>query len=174
MEKVAVEREHLDEVVMDYFITQGYQEAAKLFAEEAQYSPEFDLDTLSARSQIRSAIQAGKITEAVELLNQLNPEILEKNEMLAFQLRQQQLIELIRAGETDTALQYAADNLAEQASTKPELLKELEETMSLLCFENPAESPLDFLLWDTQREAVADMANAAVLYAERLPESGFS
>lgn len=46
--------------------------------------------------EIRQAVQAGRVQEAVERVNDLNPEILEEKQDLFFHLQQQQLIELIR------------------------------------------------------------------------------
>lgn len=84
------------------------------------------MDSISDRVTIRSSIQKGDVQTAIEKVNDLNPEvswstskqythlfkILDKNPKLYFQLKQQQLIELIREGKIDEALQFAQEELA--------------------------------------------------------------
>lgn len=52
-------------------------------------------------------------------------------------MQQQRLIELIRTGDITEALRFASENLAPRAEEHPDLLPELERTMSLLAFELP-------------------------------------
>jgi hypothetical protein len=52
-------------------------------------------------------------------------------------LQQQRLIELIRTGDTTEALKFASEHLAPRAEEHPDLLPELERTMTLLAFEHP-------------------------------------
>jgi hypothetical protein len=52
-------------------------------------------------------------------------------------LQQQRLIELIRTGDTTEALKFASEHLAPRAEEHPDLLPELERTMTLLAFELP-------------------------------------
>ena len=53
------------------------------------------------------------------------PQILEEKHTLAFHLQQQQLIELIRGGKVDEALEFAQEYLAPLAEEHPALLEEL-------------------------------------------------
>ena len=58
---------------MDYLIAEGYPKAAKDFAREANIESEADTTTLEARKEIKLAIHGGKILEAIEKINELNP-----------------------------------------------------------------------------------------------------
>jgi len=111
---------------------------------------------------IRRALQSGKVEDAVERVNEMDPEILE-NPALAFSMQRQQLIELIRAGKLDEALEYAAEYLAPQGEDNPNLLSDLEQTMALLVFDNPDMSPLGNLLSAEQRQKTAGDLNQAIL-----------
>eukprot|EP00854_Cymbomonas_tetramitiformis_P001273 gene1273-1858_t len=61
---------------------------------------------------IRKAVQSGQVEDAIEKVNDLNPEILEDRAQLFFHLQQQRLIELIRAGNVEEALEFAQEYLA--------------------------------------------------------------
>jgi hypothetical protein len=52
-------------------------------------------------------------------------QILEEQQELAFHLQQQRLIELIREGRVDDALEFAQENLAPLGEEHPALLEEL-------------------------------------------------
>ena len=66
----------------------------------------------------------------------MNPEILDTNSRLYFQLYLQQLIELIAAGKTDEALDFATEELAPLAEENATCMEELEEVMALFAFPN--------------------------------------
>lgn len=57
-----------------WVMPQGYVEAARIFEGESGTSPSVDLDTITDRMQIRQAVQGGNVEQAVERVNDLNPE----------------------------------------------------------------------------------------------------
>ena len=69
-------------------------------------------------------------------------------------LKQQHLIELIRLRETESALEFAQTQLAEQGEESRECLTEMERTLALLAFDNPEDSPFGDLLNMMQRQKV--------------------
>lgn len=69
-------------------------------------------------------------------------------------LQQQHLIELIRLRETESALEFAQTQLAEQGEESRECLTEMERTLALLAFDNPEDSPFGDLLNMMQRQKV--------------------
>lgn len=71
-----------------------------------------------------------------------------------FSVKQLHLIELIRAGKVEEALQFAQDQLSEVGESDPAVLTELERTMALLAFEEPNTSPFSDLLNQTHRQKV--------------------
>ena len=58
---------------------------------------DFNEELMDQRMMVRKYILSGKIAQAINLINDINPEILDRNQVLNFELRKQQLIELIKA-----------------------------------------------------------------------------
>ena len=67
------------------------------------------------------------------------------------------MIELIRQGNVEGALDYAQTHLAERGEENPEILSELERTLALLAFEDPEKSPFGDLLHLCQRQKVKNL-----------------
>ena len=74
-----VPRAAMNKLVMNYLITEGFKDAAERFQEEAGISAGQDLGMLDNRINIRDSIQAGKIEEAISLVNQLHPQLLDND-----------------------------------------------------------------------------------------------
>lgn len=163
---IRIPRATMNKLVMNYLVTEGFKDAAEKFQEEAGISAGQDLSLLDNRISIRDNIQAGKIQEAINLVNQLHPQLLDNDRYLLFHLQQQHLIELIREQRVEEALQYAADNLAERGEEDNAVLQELERTLALLAFEEPSSCPFADLLSPSHRQQVASQLNAAILMAE--------
>ncbi|KAJ1729800.1 hypothetical protein LPJ72_004783 [Coemansia sp. Benny D160-2] len=165
---------------MNYLIIEGYKDAAEKFSEESGLHSTVDLGSIEERMQIRFAIQNGDIKAAIERVNDLNPDLLDTDPRLYFHLQQQQLIELIRQGKAEEALEFAQEELAPHGEEHPELLRELERTMALLAFDNVVSvsansagahmSPLADLLGFAHRQKTANELNAALLAAHSQPK----
>lgn len=150
--------------MMNYLSTEGYKEAAEHFAEEASVKSPVDLETITARMQVRDAIQTGDIPAAINLINDLDPDILDYNPKTIFRLYQQQLIEMIRNGEIERALCFAQEELAPIGEANPEFLTDLERTMALLVLD-PAQMGSE--LYDLgHRVRVANEVNGAILVSQ--------
>lgn len=65
----------LNKLVMNYLVIEGYKDAAEKFSNECGLEPNVDLESIQDRMNIRNAIQAGNIEEAIERVNDLNPEV---------------------------------------------------------------------------------------------------
>jgi hypothetical protein len=164
--QVSISKDDLNKLVMNYLVIEGYKDAAEKFSQESQTSPNIDLSTIQDRMDIRHAIQGGKIEQGIELVNDLDPEILDTNPKLFFHLQQQRLIELIRQGDLKAALEFAQEEMAPRGEENPEFLEELEKTMALLAFDPNAASPISFLLEHSQRQKTASELNAAILTSQ--------
>ncbi|XP_076306780.1 GID complex subunit 8 homolog protein Houki isoform X1 [Tachypleus tridentatus] len=166
LESLHIQRADMNRLIMDYLETEGFKEAAEKFRIESGISPAVDLDTLDERIKIRDAIQSGKIQEAIAMVNNLHPELLDNNRYLFFHLQQQHLIELIRGKNTEEALKYAQEQLAERGEENQEVLIELERTLALLAFDEPEKSPFGDLLHPSHRQKIASEINGAILEME--------
>jgi len=166
MGKVQIPRQTLNKLVMNYLVTEGFKEAAERFEEEAGVKADIELSLLDNRINIRDAIQTGRIDQAISLLNDLHPTILDENRFLLFHLQQQKLIELIREQRVEEALEFAGSHLAERGEEDTQILQELERTLALLAFEDPFSSPFADLLATSHRQQVASEVNEAILKME--------
>ncbi|KAI8826658.1 CTLH/CRA C-terminal to lish motif domain-containing protein, partial [Fimicolochytrium jonesii] len=164
--KVAVSKHDLNKLVMNYLVIEGYKDAAEKFSRESGLPPGIDLTSIEDRMNIRNAIQSGDIENAIERVNDLDPEILDTNPKLYFHLQQQQLIEFIRKGRIAEAIEFAQEELAPRGEDNPEFLDELEKTMALLAFEDATNSPLAYLVDHAQRQKTASELNSAILTAQ--------
>ncbi|KAK6183937.1 glucose-induced degradation protein 8 homolog [Patella vulgata] len=165
-----VTRADMNKLIMNYLVTEGFKEAAEKFRMESGVQPSVDLDELDDRIKIRQAIHSGNIQDAICLVNQLYPELLDNDRYLYFRLQQQKMIELIRQKEVEAALEYAQIHLSERVEENPEVLSELERTLALLAFEDPESSPFSELLHPSHRQKVASELNAAILEADATPK----
>jgi hypothetical protein len=166
LRKVRIQRAEMNRIVMDYLVTEGFKEAAEKFSQETGLKPEVDLAILDDRIRVKEAIQRGDIDEAIQLINDYDQEILDTKPNLYFFLQQQKLIELIREGNLEAAIQFAQTELADLGEENPEFLNELERTMALMAFEKPEDSPFGDLLHVSQRQKVAGELNSAMLEAQ--------
>ncbi|WIA11855.1 hypothetical protein OEZ85_011941 [Tetradesmus obliquus] len=163
---VKVAKEDMNKLVMNFLVTEGYVDAARTFEQESGTAPGVQLGGITDRMQVRQAVQSGQVEVAIDKVNDMNPEILEEQAALFFHLQQQRLIELIRQGQTEAALAFAQEYLAPQCEDDEALLEELERTVSLLAFEQPATSPVGGLMDVVQRQKTASELNAAILASQ--------
>ncbi|ETN41907.1 uncharacterized protein HMPREF1541_03846 [Cyphellophora europaea CBS 101466] len=133
----------VNNLIMDYLINEGYPSAAEKFAMEANIEQPPDDSNIQLRVQIRDAIHRGDLQQAIELIGEASPELLDQDANLHFSLLRLQLVELIRSSfnasssKTDStavakAIQFAQQNLAPYATLSPSFKNDLERAMALL------------------------------------------
>ena len=166
VQEVRIRKQDMNKLVMNYLVMEGHVDAAQWFQVESGTTPEINLDTITERMAVRTAVQCGNVEDAIEKVNDLNPVILDTNPQLFFHLQQQRLIELIRSGRVEEALEFAQEELAPQGEENQAFLGELERTIALLAFEDCAASPLSDLLDPSQRQKTASELNAAILTSQ--------
>lgn len=54
---------------------QGYVDAARMLEQESGTAPGVELNTITDRMEIRKAVQSGQVEEAIDKVNDLNPEV---------------------------------------------------------------------------------------------------
>ncbi|KAF2483142.1 CTLH/CRA C-terminal to lish motif domain-containing protein [Neohortaea acidophila] len=179
VEEMKPSKSDINWLIMDYLVSEGYPGAAEKFAQETNLCPAATVETIRERVKIRTAIHAGKVEEAIELINDADAEILDNDSLLHFQLLQLQLIEIIRgilannpssqnipAQDFLPAIQFATEQLSPRAPTDVNYQRALENTMALMIFQ-PEKMPQEFreLLDVRLREKVATDVNKAILSA---------
>lgn len=68
-------------------VVEGFKEAAEKFQMESGIKPSMDLGNLDERIKIRDAIQNGRILEAIAMVNNIHPELLDNDRYLFFHLQ---------------------------------------------------------------------------------------
>ncbi|KAK6932512.1 LIS1 homology motif [Dillenia turbinata] len=160
-----IRKEDMNKLVMNFLVTEGYVDAAEKFRMESG-TEHIDLATITDRMAVKKAVQCGNVEDAIEKVNDLNPEILDTNPQLFFHLQQQRLIELIRNGKVEEALEFAQEELAPRGEENQGFLDELERTVALLAFEDVSNCPVGELLDISQRLKTASEVNAAILTSQ--------
>ena len=111
LSKLRVNRQYMNKIVLNYLVVEGYKDAVEKFIKETGISAEYDAELLERRMKIRSLILNSQIDEAINEINNINPEILEKNPLIHFELQKQKLIEIIKNNRIEEALQFAQNKL---------------------------------------------------------------
>ncbi|KAL4310250.1 hypothetical protein GQ457_01G046680 [Hibiscus cannabinus] len=171
---VRIRKEDMNALVMNFLVTEGYAEAAEIFRLESGTELDMDLETIKDRTAVIHALKCGNVDDAIEKINDLNPEarysssfqILDTDPRLFFHLQQQKLIELIRHDRTEEALQFAQEELAPRGLENESFLEELERTVFLLAFKDVSNCPVRELLDESQRLKTASEANKAILTSQ--------
>jgi hypothetical protein len=169
LSKIKVNRDDMNKLVLNYLIIEGYKEAVIKFTKESNLTCEYDLELLEKRIQIRNFIIKGEIDEAINLINNINSEILEKNPSIHFELEKQKLIEIIKANKVEEAIMFAQNTLFPITVNNPKLLDELENIMSLLAFEDIKTSPFKELGGVDQLKKLSSIVNLQILASQMQP-----
>lgn len=117
----------LQKMVVQYLLYHGYCDTAEaLIKTSCEKYEEVDLNLLKNKKEILKHILAGKISEAIELTNQLYPKLLGRNENLLFVLKCREFIEMIN--KTNLDLHSSIDNQASVIKfTKLSIESEIDE-----------------------------------------------
>ncbi|CAI5759109.1 unnamed protein product [Candida verbasci] len=124
-----------------------YSNTANELVESPLFTNKMKLDykTIKPRKILRDWILSGKIKEAIQAISYCFPTILDSNNLLHFKLLRLNIVEMIRNHRLnepnqdereflDEILTFVRNNLINKVSNSYKLRKELEITMSLLCF----------------------------------------
>ena len=100
LDDISVKRSQINKLIMDYLVVEGFKEAAEKFKVEAgleikriicSQQKDDNLNDLSSslnqRIEIREAIEDGKIKNALLMINQHYPELIDQNRHLYFKLQ---------------------------------------------------------------------------------------
>lgn len=130
--------------------------------EESEHDSIKGFSSIEKRKQIKYLVLKGDITQAIAAISTHFPSVLDSNNLLLFKLLRLNLIEMIRTHKLqmsnlekedlgaerkflDDVLKFVRKNLISKVTQSYELLKELEMTMSLLCFNFDPKKPVQEL-----------------------------
>ena len=96
LESMQLKRSELNLLIMDYLIAEGFKEAAERFKTEANIDSDKinqlvtsheTSEQIDQRIAVRIAIENGRIREAMKLINDYYPELIDNNRHLYFKLQ---------------------------------------------------------------------------------------
>ncbi|RKF78197.1 Glucose-induced degradation protein 8-like protein [Golovinomyces cichoracearum] len=173
-EDVSSSKGDINKLILDYLTTEGYPFAAAKFSKEANLRPQQDEESIRSRHAMIHSIHSGDIQAAINALNELDPEVMDRNPSLQFELLRLQLVELIRdcnskpQRDITQALNFASRELAPRAPNNRVFMEDLEKTMTLLVFPSESLEPSSArLLEPTLRRTVAEKVNLALLSRQK-------
>ncbi|CAL8099410.1 unnamed protein product [Prunus armeniaca] len=160
---VAINDNDIHNIVLSYLVHNCYKESVESFvASTGMKQPADCLEDMEKRKRIFHCAVEGNALKAIELTEQLAPDLLEKNKELHFDLLSLHFVELVCSKKCTEALEFAQNQLTPFGKVEKYVSK-LEDFMALLAYEEPEKSPMFHLLSLDYRQQVADSLNRAVL-----------
>ncbi|XP_057974667.1 ran-binding protein M homolog [Malania oleifera] len=176
IEKISLPQNISYGIVRSYLLHYGYEETLNSFdlaskctvppinmAQEKSFNEQENMYALSQRKTLRQLIRNGKIDDALSILRESHPQIVQDDKSATcFLLHCQKFIELVRVGELEEAVKYGRIELARYFGLR-EFEELVQDCVALLAYEQPQKSSVGYLLEESQRELVADTVNAMIL-----------
>ncbi|XP_057469100.1 uncharacterized protein LOC130758266 isoform X3 [Actinidia eriantha] len=168
-ENIVVNDNDIHNIVLSYLVHNCYNETVESFiACTGMKQPSNHLEDMETRKRIYHFAVDGNALKAIELTEQLAPDLLEKNKDLQFDLLSLHFVELVCSRKCTEALEFAQTKLTPFGKVQ-KYVEKLEDFMALLAYEEPEKSPMFHLLSLDYRQHVADSLNRAILANASLP-----
>ncbi|XP_040384223.1 glucose-induced degradation protein 8 homolog [Oryza brachyantha] len=178
-ENVSVSDNDVRNIVLSYLMHNCFKETAETFLSSTglelpvDYTVDVDkrkgvYSHAKTESSIFSFVLEGNALKAIDLTEELAPNLLENDMDLHFDLLSLHFIELVRSRKCTEALEFGQKRLTPFGKV-PKYVEKLEDFMALLAYEEPEKSPMFHLLSPEYRQNVADSLNRAVLAHAKRP-----
>ncbi|OIW14826.1 hypothetical protein TanjilG_17051 [Lupinus angustifolius] len=159
----AVNDNDIHNVVLSYLIHNCYNESVESFIACTGMKQQTDyLENMEKRKRIFQCALERNALMAIELAEQLGPDILKNNEDLEFDLLSLHFVDLVCSKKCTEALEFAQIKLS-PFGKEQKYREKLEDFMALLAYNEPEKSPVFHLLSLEYRQQVADSLNRAIL-----------
>ncbi|KAI3435118.1 CTLH domain-containing protein [Psidium guajava] len=160
-EHVTINEDDIHDVVLSYLVHSCFKETVEsLTTCTGMKQPAGCLEDMEKRKRIFHFALDGNALKAIDLTEELAPDLLEKNSDLHFDLLTLHFVKLVCSRRCTEALEFAQSKLAPFGK---EYVGKLEDFMALLAYEEPEKSPMFHLLSLDYRQLVADSLNRAIL-----------
>ncbi|OVA08705.1 LisH dimerization motif [Macleaya cordata] len=168
-EHVAINDNDARSVVLSYLVHNCFKETAESFIASSgvKLPGDYPVD-MDKRKPIFHFALEGNALKAIELTEQLAPNLLEENMDLHFDLLSLHFVELVCSRKCTEALEFAQTKLTPFGRVH-KYVEKLEDFMALLAYEEPENSPMFHLLSSEYRQHVADCLNRAILEHANMP-----
>ncbi|XP_008804544.2 glucose-induced degradation protein 8 homolog isoform X3 [Phoenix dactylifera] len=162
-EHVIVNDSDVRNIVLSYLVHNCFNETAETFlACTGMKQPVDYLVDMDKRKSIFHFVLDGNALKAIELTEQLAPNLLEDDKDLHFDLLSLHFIDLVCSRKCTEALEFAQTELTPLGKLH-KYVEKLEDLMALLAYEEPEKSPMFHLLSSDYRQNIADCLNRAIL-----------
>ncbi|GAA0165719.1 hypothetical protein LIER_21046 [Lithospermum erythrorhizon] len=168
-DNISVDEKDIHNVVLSYLVHSCYKETVTSFVSCIGINQSVDqLHHMDNRKRIYDSAVNGDALTAIDLTEQLAPDLLQKNKDLHFELLSLQFVELICSRKSEEALEFARSKLT-PFGVLDKYVQKIQDFLALLAYEEPEKSPMFHLLSLEYREHVADNLNRAILGCTDLP-----
>ncbi|KAM3332916.1 hypothetical protein ACQJBY_028185 [Aegilops geniculata] len=168
-EDASVSDNDVRNIVLSYLMHNCFKESAETFLSSTGLKLPVDYTVdVDKRKAILNFVVEGDAVKAIELTEELAPNLLENDMDLHFDLISLHFIELIRSRKCTEALEFGQKKLTPFGKVS-KYVEKLEDFMALLAYEEPEKSPMFHLLAPEYRQNVADSLNRAILAHANLP-----
>lgn len=169
-ENVQVSDSEVRKIVLSYLFHNCFKETAETFIACSGMKRTADCSVnMDKRKPIYDHVLEGNVLKAIELTNQLAVDLLTSKPDVHFDLLTLHFVELVRAKDCASALEFAQKELQPYGNQQGRYLEKLQDCMALLAYEEPEKSPLFNYLTMDYRHSVADELNCAILDHGDLP-----
>lgn len=168
-ENIVLNDNDIHNIVLSYLVHNCYKETVESFiSSTGMKQPVNHFEDMEKRKRIFHFALEGNALKAIELTEELAPELLDRNKDLHFDLLSLHFVELVRSRKCTEALEFAQTKLRPFGMVQ-KYVEKLEDFMALLAYEEPEKSPMFHLLSLDYRQQVADSLNRAILANANLP-----
>ncbi|KAJ8272923.1 hypothetical protein GJAV_G00095020 [Gymnothorax javanicus] len=91
----------IQRMVASYLVHHGYCATAEAFAKSTDQAVQEELASIKNRQKIQKLVLSGRMGEAIEMTQQLYPNLLERNPDLLFMLKVRQFIEMVNGTDSE-------------------------------------------------------------------------
>uniref|UniRef100_A0A7N0RBM3 CTLH domain-containing protein n=1 Tax=Kalanchoe fedtschenkoi TaxID=63787 RepID=A0A7N0RBM3_KALFE len=159
----AISDKDIQNIVVSYLVHNYFNDTAESFIASVKMKPPpYNLDDMEKRKETLRFVSEGNVPRAIELTEELAPGLLEKNKDMHFDLLCLHFVELVCAKKCTEAIEFAQTKLTSFGKVQKYVSK-LEDSMAMLAYEEPRNSPMSHLLSADHRQQVADSLNRALL-----------
>uniref|UniRef100_A0AC35TPC3 LisH domain-containing protein n=1 Tax=Rhabditophanes sp. KR3021 TaxID=114890 RepID=A0AC35TPC3_9BILA len=162
----------MEATIYAYLISEGYKNAAESFARETglEFTTEM-ARLLTVRAEIKRNFLDGKIMEAYQLITDNYSNFKEKFPNIVFKILLQHITELIRQKNAPECFRFGQEHVIPLAENSKEMTEIMEQTFSMIVFDEPLNSPYGHLMAINNRIALSEEVHDAIIEISAKPKS---
>lgn len=146
----SVTNSYLKEMILNYLVSEGYENAASTFASESGLDlGERNSELIKVKDRVRMALKVKDVSQVITALNEFNSELLLNNPELGLRLHLVTFCDLVQKEKFDDALEFIREK-AEPFLEAGQYVDLIDEHMMLLVCKDIAKSPSAHLLSESR------------------------